>query len=109
MALSRVTSFTWPTWSKPTCWLAPRPAAAGKVINIGSGDRCSLLDLVDWLRRLLDAPDLPVIHKPARAGDVLHSSGDISRAIELLGYQPEVSFSSGLERTIDFFRSPDLF
>ena len=30
---------------------------------------------------------------------------DISRAMKALGWKPQVSFSEGLERTINFFRS----
>jgi nucleoside-diphosphate-sugar epimerase len=80
------------------------PLTEGQVINIGSGDRYSLLDLVELLRELLQAPHLPVVHKPPRPGDVLHSSGDISRARELLGYHPEVDFATGLGHTINYFR-----
>jgi UDP-glucose 4-epimerase len=40
-----------------------------------------------------------------RAGDVRHSTADISLARELLGYEPKVAFEAGLKRTIEWFRT----
>ncbi len=44
----------------------------------------------------------PEFH-PHRAGDVKHSLADISRAKEILGYQPRVYFKEGLARTASYF------
>ena len=81
------------------------PAAVGQVINLGSGETFSLLDLVGWLRRLLGTEKLEVTHKPPRPGDIQHSSSDIGRARELLGFNPTVDFGAGLENTIAYFRA----
>jgi nucleoside-diphosphate-sugar epimerase len=41
---------------------------------------------------------------PPRAGDVRHSSADISAARSLLGYEPVVDFGEGIRRTLEWAR-----
>lgn len=78
--------------------LAP-PSACGQVFNIACGERSSLNAMIAEIARILGCR--PVVeHRPARAGDVKHSLADISRAREVLGYQPRVPFLEGLERTV---------
>ena len=43
--------------------------------------------------------------RPPRAGDVRDSQADITRARELLGYEPIVSFEEGLRQTVDWYRA----
>jgi len=71
----------------------------GEVINIGTGQRISLLDVVEQMGRELKVPVNPGFG-PARAGDVRDSVADISRAGELLGYEPIVDFREGISRTL---------
>ncbi|MBI2877281.1 MAG: SDR family oxidoreductase [Candidatus Tectomicrobia bacterium] len=86
--------------------LAMRAAgAAGQVFNIGCGDRISLNQLVEALSQILQR-DLHRDYQAARPGDVRHSLADISRAQNILGYQPAVSLREGLTRTVEFF-APD--
>lgn len=75
------------------------PHAAGEVLNIACGDRFSLLDLVDIINRILGNSIEPVF-EPARQGDVKHSQADISRAREIIGFEPKVGFVEGLERLV---------
>jgi UDP-glucose 4-epimerase len=81
---------------------AEAPNAAGNVYNIGSGAATSILDLVDELNRQLGTAIQPQ-HGPARAGDVRHSLADISAARNELNFQPRMSFSNGLEKTIQWY------
>lgn len=67
----------------------------GEVINIGYGQRTSLNDLVRILNQLLGT-ELEPIYEPARAGDVRDSQADISKARQLLGYQPGIDVETGL-------------
>ena len=46
---------------------------------------------------------LNVTHAPTRAGDVRFSKADISRTRRDLGYEPEVTFEEGLQRTLDWY------
>lgn len=41
---------------------------------------------------------------PDRPGDIKHSNADISKARELLGYNPEWSFERGIEAVIDWYK-----
>jgi len=73
------------------------PGVSGRVYNIGTGEKTTVLDLVAGLNQLLGT-NLTPRHAPARTGDVRHSRADISRARRDLDYQPAVSFREGLER-----------
>lgn len=81
---------------------APK-AACGQVVNIACGERVSLLDILEIVYGLAAKRVAPRF-EPARPGDVRDSLADISRARELLGYDPRVGFAEGLARTFDFFR-----
>ncbi len=82
---------------------AEAPGVAGKVYNIGTGRRTTVLDLVAALNRLLGTAVVPS-HGPARPGDVRHSLADISRARRDLGFEPAVAFEEGLGRTLNWLR-----
>lgn len=76
----------------------------GQVVNIAGGRRIGLNDLVREISRVLDRP-VEVDHQSERAGDIRHSLGDITRAGELLGYQPEVKWEDGIRPTIEYLAS----
>ena len=80
------------------------PGVAGKVYNVGSGGRTSVLELVARLNEQLGTRIEPT-HAPVRAGDVLHSQADVSRARAELGYQPAVSLAEGLRWTVESVRA----
>jgi nucleoside-diphosphate-sugar epimerase len=77
---------------------------AGEVVNIGSGDRTELVGLARAMAEGLGVPHLKPVFQPARAGDVRHSLADLTRARDLLGYQPIVSIQDGLRSTLDWYR-----
>lgn len=78
--------------------------AAGQVVNVATGGRITILDLVERLNNLLGTDIVP-IHDAARDGDILHSRADIDLAGQLLGYESIVDFETGLERTVEWFKS----
>ncbi len=78
--------------------------ACGKVFNVACGERISLLDILGIICRLAGKQVSPSF-EPPRKGDVRDSLADISRARELLGYEPSVSFEEGLTKTFAWFRS----
>jgi UDP-glucose 4-epimerase len=84
------------------CLAAEAPEAEG-VVNVGCGDRVSLLDIIARLERLL-GHSVQRRHTPARAGDVPHTLADIGRAKRVLGYTPLVGFDEGFQRTVEYFR-----
>ena len=77
------------------------PDASGKVINVATGDRISLNRLFEAMRKVIGADVKPAYGAP-RAGDVRDSQADITRAKELLGYEPSVRLEEGLQRTIEW-------
>ncbi len=79
------------------------PDAAGAVINLATGGRITLNDLVAQLNAALGT-DLPPIHTPERPGDIKHSRADVSKAKELLSFAPVVEFAEGLRRTVHWYR-----
>jgi UDP-glucose 4-epimerase len=84
---------------------ARAPGAAGQVLNVGCGERVSLLDIVERLETLCGRP-LARHHTAPRPGDVRHTLADVSRARGVLGYEPLVKFDEGLRRTLEHFMEP---
>jgi nucleoside-diphosphate-sugar epimerase len=80
------------------------PGASGEVINVATGGRISLIALFETMRKIVGVDVQPEYAEP-RAGDVRDSQADISRARNLLGYEPTVSFEEGLRRTIEWYRT----
>lgn len=83
---------------------ASAPHAAGQVMNLATGGRVSLLDLVQKLNELLGTTIAP-IHAPARPGDIRHSRASIEKAADLLDFAPIVDFETGLARTLAYYRA----
>ncbi|WP_026664644.1 SDR family oxidoreductase [Butyrivibrio sp. FC2001] len=82
--------------------LAPS-SAAGEAFNIAYGGREYLNDIYKGLVDALGV-DIEPIYGPDRAGDIKHSNADISKAKELLGYDPDWTFERGIKAAIDWYR-----
>jgi nucleoside-diphosphate-sugar epimerase len=78
------------------------PPAVGEAMNVGCGDRISVLDLAGLVNDLLGDSIEPVF-TPARPGDVRDSQAAIAKAGRLLGYRPLVSIRDGLAETVGWF------
>lgn len=76
----------------------------GQVINIGNGERTTLNELLDELRNLTGNNSVEADYREPRSGDVRHSLADISKARELLGFEPRVRLREGLQLTIEWWR-----
>ncbi|MAE69288.1 MAG: hypothetical protein CME06_02340 [Gemmatimonadetes bacterium] len=76
--------------------------ASGHAFNIACGEMISLVDLARTIKEIIGAKGEPV-HSAPRKGDVRFSLADITRAREVLGYEPKVSLREGLELTAEFF------
>lgn len=77
--------------------------AAGQAYNIAYGGREYLIDIYYGLTKALELEVEPNFG-PDRAGDIKHSNADISKAKELLGYDPEWSFARGIEAAIAWYK-----
>lgn len=82
---------------------ATAEAVSGEVINVATGGRVSLLELVRSLQVILGVDVAPTF-APAREGDVRDSQADIFKARKLLGYEPIVPFEQGLRQTVEWFK-----
>ena len=87
---------------------AEHPDATNQVYNVAVGDRTTLNELFEAIRSTLE-PRFPHLKgfKPSyrdfRPGDVRHSLADISKAKELLGYQPTHRIGEGLVEAMDWY------
>jgi nucleoside-diphosphate-sugar epimerase len=79
------------------------PKAAGEVINVATGTRISLNELLRTMSRILGT-DPQAIYLDGRAGDVRDSQADITKARQILGYVPLVPLEEGLAKTIEWCR-----
>lgn len=83
--------------------LAPS-SAAGEAFNIAYGGREYLNDIYMGLVDALKV-DIKPIYGPDRAGDIKHSNADITKAKELLGYDPDWSFERGIKAAIEWYKA----
>lgn len=77
--------------------------AAGQAYNIAYGGREYLIDIYYGLTAALGL-DVEPNFGPDRPGDIKHSNADISKAKELLGYDPDWSFARGIEAAIAWYK-----
>ena len=72
------------------------PKSNGEVINVGSGKPVSIRRVAELLANSLENKGLePVVTGKYRAGDIRHCYADITRARNLLGYEPQVTHEEG--------------
>jgi UDP-glucose 4-epimerase len=74
----------------------------GKVINLGSGLEISMLELISVICKYFNYKG-EIEYRPARPADVRRLCADSKLARELIGFVPEVSLETGLERTLAWY------
>ena len=79
---------------------ATSPAAAGKSINIATGGKLSINDLLKTICNIKDQPFEPQ-YQQGRQGDIKHSRADISAAREYPDWEPVVAFEDGLRKLLE--------
>ncbi len=82
--------------------------AINTVYNTACGDRNTLNNLVDYLKKFLSQYDpkianVVVEYGPNRAGDIPHSLASIEKAKTLLGYNPQFSMEEGLKESVKWY------
>lgn len=73
----------------------------GQVFNIGCGDQISIIDLFNTIKSTLNL-NIEPIFKEIRKGDVPHSNANITKAKNILNYNPKISFNDGINKTINY-------
>jgi UDP-glucose 4-epimerase len=76
----------------------------GQTINLACGQGGTLLDVVNILG-LAYGRTPKVTYEPTRAGEVTRYVADISKARDLLGYNPQTPLSAGLVKAVAWSRS----
>lgn len=82
--------------------LAPKEYA-GEAFNIAYGGREYLIDIYFGLTKAL-GKDIKPNFGPDRPGDIKHSNADISKARQMLSYDPDYSFEDGIKLAIDWYK-----
>lgn len=69
----------------------------GQVFNVGSGSPVSILEVAERMARVLGKEHLvPQVTGQCRFGDIRHCFADITKARNVLGYNPTVTLEEGL-------------
>lgn len=76
----------------------------GQVVNIACGHAVTVNQIIDMINDYLGKKIKPIYADP-RPGDVKHSLADITMAQNILGYKPSVSFETGLQKAIEWYRN----
>ncbi len=76
-----------------------------QAVNVGTGHRTSIEDVAHLLAQGLGLDISPEFVNRFREGDIRHCVADISRARDLLGYEPSVGLSEGIPELLEWVRS----
>jgi UDP-glucuronate 4-epimerase len=74
-----------------------------EVINLGESRTVELRELITLLEKELDTHAI-IERQPPQPGDVPQTFADVSKARELLNYQPKTQIEDGLHRFVEWFR-----
>jgi len=78
------------------------PRTRGQIINLGNPEELTILQLAKKIQRVTKT-DSKIIHEDLPEDDPDKRRPDISRAKKLLSWQPKVSFTEGLKKTLTYF------
>lgn len=78
--------------------------AAGQAFNIAYGGREYLIDIYYELCNALDKK-IESLFGADREGDIKHSNADITKARDMLGYDPDWSFKLGIKEAIEWYKA----
>jgi UDP-glucuronate decarboxylase len=74
----------------------------GEVVNIGSFDEHTVLDYAQIVKKLTKSSSEIVFSEQLPEDDPMRRRADISKAKELLGWEPKVPLEKGLQKMIEF-------
>jgi UDP-N-acetylglucosamine 4-epimerase len=87
--------------------LTTKTEAINQIYNIAAGEQTSLKELWNYIIQEKNV-EIAAIYGPQRIGDIPHSLADISKAKNILGYNPEFTVKNGLKHTIDWYHKQSL-
>ena len=77
--------------------------ANGEVINLGNNQEYTILELANIIKNLTDS-NSKIVFKPLPIDDPVRRCPDITKAKEILGWEPTTSLEDGLKKTIAWFK-----
>jgi dTDP-L-rhamnose 4-epimerase len=79
--------------------------ADGKAVNVGSGASVTVTEIATKLATVLGVEVEPELTGRYRAGDIRHCFAEITRARELLGYEPSVALEDGMAELAEWLET----
>lgn len=83
--------------------LATTQNIAGQIINLGNPNEKTINELADLIKNMTKTPS-EIIHKPIDEDDPKKRKPDITKAQQLLNWQPKILLENGLTNTITYFK-----
>lgn len=77
----------------------------GQVMNAANGEKVSLNQLLETLKKITGRESVTAEFRPERKGDVKHSQADNRKAVEMIGYEKLVGLEEGLSKTIEWWKA----
>ncbi|MCA1622849.1 MAG: SDR family oxidoreductase [Acidobacteria bacterium] len=76
----------------------------GEVMNVANGERITLNELLETIKKITGKENIFAEYQPERKGDVKHSQASNQKAVECLNYTKLVGLEEGLRKTIDWWK-----
>ena len=83
---------------------AKAPKTEGQVINIACGQAVTVNEIIGMINDSM-GKNIKPNYEPTRPGDVKHSLADITKAKQIIGFEPVMPFNEGLKLAIDWYRN----
>lgn len=82
--------------ARATCAAISNPKTNGAIINVGTGENISVIDVANTMKKLYRSESTITISGDFRKGDIRHNKADISKMVELCGVEPIYDFERGM-------------
>ncbi len=76
----------------------------GKIINIGNPDERKVIEVAQLIKKLTNSKS-KIVFQPINEDDPKKRCPDITKAKNLLNWQPEINLETGLKETIKYFKN----
>jgi nucleoside-diphosphate-sugar epimerase len=73
-----------------------------EIINLGGHEVITINDMIKVLEKML-GKKADVIHHPAHPADMMTNWADVTKAREMLGWQPQVGLQEGMQAMVDWY------